>query len=160
MSETKEQMAARLEHVSELPMFVPEAVAALRAGAQALRETPQWQDPLPSWDQKAKLFAAGRRSAFDGLIDHFNEAMPGRYATKRDELEDEPMRLRTAAENLGNMNSQGPISSSPSSGAPVETPQTTELGRCPARHPSGDRCKADVGHQGLHMTYGLQSWSS
>jgi len=38
MSETKEQMAARLEHVSKLPMFVPEAVAALRAGAQALRE--------------------------------------------------------------------------------------------------------------------------
>jgi hypothetical protein len=47
MSETREQMAARLEHVSELPMFVPEAVAALRAGAQALREPALPLAPTP-----------------------------------------------------------------------------------------------------------------
>jgi len=62
MSETNEQMAARLEEMATAgealaakgqPLFMKGDFAALRAGAQALREQPQW---LPITNPDRGLF--------------------------------------------------------------------------------------------------------
>jgi len=67
--------SARLREAM-IDMLVTHGVMGARDTVDALITAVQAEVP---WTQRAKWFRAGREAAFDGLVAHFNESMPGRY---------------------------------------------------------------------------------